>query len=57
MKRDNPYHRIPVVFISKEGMRKDEFGWTQNLFAIFKGYRCGAVDKDAQWKPRILATV
>jgi hypothetical protein len=31
----------------KEGMRKDEISGTQNLFAIFKGYRCGAVDRVA----------
>jgi hypothetical protein len=41
------HHRTPVVFICKEGMRKDEIGGTQNLFAIFKGYRCGFVDRDA----------
>jgi hypothetical protein len=28
-------------------MRKDEIGGTQNLFAIFKGYRCGSVGRDA----------
>jgi hypothetical protein len=41
------HHRIPLVFIGEEGMRKDEIDGTQNLFAIFKGYRCGFVGRDA----------
>ncbi|MBA2871856.1 hypothetical protein HNQ85_002131 [Anoxybacillus calidus] len=31
----------------EEGMRKDEIGGAQNLFAIFKGYRCGSIGRDA----------